>query len=157
MLYMRHQLAVWILRIRAIQLNDIRALFIAPRPQTQQEFANREAVMEQAKRNRAVAAMTLAAAYVWLMRYAQSDLFLLMLLVLEYGIFYAATQYKAIAIYFTKRTAKARVNRVKDWVAFHVGAGSLVRGNGGHPSAAAAAVAEALEEDESSDDWQDIS
>jgi hypothetical protein len=148
------RLQAWYFTLRAMERDDFRAIFIAPRPQSQAEFANREAAMEQAKRNRAVAAMVFAAFYTLLMRQVQSDVYLLLLIVLEAAIFYVATEYKQIFIYLTKRTARARVNRVKDWVAFHVGAGALVRNK--HKSAAANAVAQALAEDSESDEWEEV-
>ena len=90
------------------------------RPQTKEEYKNIEAIRIQVRRNRTVLAMIFTVFYTLLMRYLSFDGYMLFLFILEGFVYYMGMNYRQVAVYFAKRGAKSRVNRVKDWFFFGV-------------------------------------
>jgi hypothetical protein len=90
------------------------------RPQTREEYANVEQLREQVRKNRTFVAMIATFLYTLILRYLPFDGYLLFLLALEVGVYYVGMNYKSLAKTLAKRSAKSRVNRIKDWFYFGV-------------------------------------
>lgn len=140
--------------IRANTKDDYRARFFLPRPQTKDEWRLQEVLREQAKANRRDMAMVVMFLFLTICRFVSFDLFLILAGFVLYGTRYIFTEYKNIFIFFTKRTARSRVNRVKDWFTFGVRRKNAIEGASDAQTAAAAAVTAAHEQaDIDFDDW----